>query len=198
MADRCRVVAVEHLTLDGVYQAPARADEDERGGFAHGGWSVTGDDPAMQKAIASYMGAGWSLLVGKTTYEDLYEGWQVRQPSSPMTKALTGVQKFVASHDPSYQLRWTNSTLLSGDAMEAVARLKREHDKTLIVFGSGVLVCSLMRRRLLDEVLMMVHPLVLGEGRRFFSDAPFASFALTSNSATASGVSVCTYELTPN
>jgi dihydrofolate reductase len=191
-------VAVEHLTLDGVYQAPARGDEDERGGFAHGGWSVARNDPEMQKAISRYMSSGWSLLVGKTTYEDLYEGWQIRQPSSPMTQALTAAQKFVASHDPSYALPWKNSTLLKGDAMEAVARLKQEHDKTLIVFGSGVLVCSLMRRRLLDELLVMVHPLVVGEGHRFFSDAPFANFALKSNSTTASGVVVSTYELTPN
>jgi len=78
MANQCKVVAVEHLTLDGVYQAPARRDEDDRGGFEHGGWSAAADDPEMQKAIGGYMSKGWSLLVGKTTYEDLYEGWQVR------------------------------------------------------------------------------------------------------------------------
>ena len=111
-----------------------------------------------------------------------------------MTQALTHVQKFVASHDANYELPWTNSTLLKGDAMEAVAQLKQEREQTLVVFGSGVLVCSLMRRHLLDELLIMVHPLVLGEGRRFFSDAPFASFRLTGNSITTSGVMVCKYE----
>src|SRR2546423_1307114 len=99
MANPRKVVAIEHLTLDGVYQAPARADEDQRDGFKYGGWSVATDDPQMQEVIGRYMTDGWSLLVGKTTYDDLYQGWQVRQPSNPITQALTNAQKFVVSRD---------------------------------------------------------------------------------------------------
>jgi dihydrofolate reductase len=112
----CKVVAIEHLTLDSVYQAPARPDEDTRDGFKHGGWSNDGNDPRMQEIISKYMVGGWSLLVGKTTYEDLYDAWAVNQPSSPMTKALTSVQKFVASHDSNYKLQWENSVLIADDA----------------------------------------------------------------------------------
>ena len=177
----CKVVAVEHLTLDGVYQAPGRPDEDTRDGFRYGGWgSVAGNDKKIQEAMSRHMDGGWSLLVGSTTYEDLYEAWPARQPSHPMTKALTNVQKFVASHNPNYRLPWENSILLEGDATDAVAKLKKKHDKTLIIFGSGVLVRSLMQQDLIDEFLLMIHPLVLGEGRRFFdSNTSFTKLMLT-------------------
>lgn len=112
--ETCRIVAVEHLTLDGVYQAPARPDEDTRDDFVHGGWALAGTTPRVQELIGKQMAGGWSMLVGRTTYEDLHEGWQVRQPDSPMTRALTSVQKFVVSRDPGYTPAWENSTLLAG------------------------------------------------------------------------------------
>lgn len=190
----CKVVAIEHLTLDGVYQAPGRSDEDIRDGFKHGGWAMAGDDPKIQEVIGKCMGGGWSLLVGRTTYEDLYEGWPIRQPSSPMTQALTSVQKFVTCHDFNYKLPWENSTLLTGDATETVANLKEEHDKTLVIFGSGVLVRSLMQRELVDEFVLMIHPLVLGEGHRFFGDKNlFTKFKLADAITTETGVMVATY-----
>ncbi|RUU51808.1 dihydrofolate reductase family protein [Mesorhizobium sp. M2C.T.Ca.TU.002.02.1.1] len=189
-----RIVAIEHLTLDGVFQAPARADEDTRNGFQHGGWGIAGSDPQMQEVIGRAMAGGWSLLAGRTTYEDLYEGWVVRQPASPMTKALTGAQKFVASHDAAYQARWENSTLLAGDAAEAVRKLKQDHDRTLVMFGSGKLLRALMRHRLVDELVLMVHPLVLGAGSRLFEagQAPSA-LKLSSQIATTTGVAILTY-----
>src|SRR5689334_20887200 len=140
----CKVVAIEHLTLDGVYQAPARADEDQRDAFKHGGWSTATDAPGTtQRVIGQHMQSGWRLLVGRTTYEDLYEGWHVRQPDSPMTEALTNVQKFVASRKSNYKPAWDNSTLLEGEATGAVSELKAAGGTPLIVFGSGVLVRSL-------------------------------------------------------
>jgi len=189
-----KIVAIEHLTLDGVYQAPARVDEDTRQSFKHGGWANAGDDPEMQRSIAKYMKGGWSLLVGRTTYEDLYEGWQVRQPSHPMTSALAQTQKFVATHDPKFQPFWSHSTLLAGEAIETVAKLKRGHDKTLVIFGSAVLVRSLLQGGLVDEFVLMIHPLVLGEGRRFFGEAAVPThLKLTEEVTTASGVMVATY-----
>ncbi|TPJ41594.1 dihydrofolate reductase family protein [Mesorhizobium sp. B2-7-1] len=189
-----RVVAIEHLTLDGVFQAPARADEDTRNGFAHGGWGIPGSDAQMQEAIGRAMAGGWSLLAGRTTYEDLREAWAVRQPASPMTRALTGAQKFVASHDAGYEPRWENSTLLAGDAGEAVCALKQGHDKALIMFGSGKLLRALMRHGLVDELVLMVHPLVLGEGSRLFEpgQAP-STLKLSSQLSTAAGVAILTY-----
>jgi dihydrofolate reductase len=192
---KCKVIAIEHLTLDGVYQAPARSDEDTRGGFDHGGWSLAANHAKMQDVVGKQIANGWSLLAGQTTYEDLYEGWHVRQPSHPMTKALTNAQKFVASHDPHYKLVWENSTLLEGDAADAVAKLKEEYDKNLVIFGSGVLVRSLMERGLVDTFVLMIHPLVLGKGRRFFDDAPLTKFTLVDEVTTETGVMLATYEL---
>jgi dihydrofolate reductase len=191
----CKVVAVEHMSLDGVYQAPGRSDEDSRGNFKHGGWSAPGDDPKLQQVISKYMTGGWSLVAGRTTYEHLYEAWHVRQPTHPMTQALTNVEKFVATRDRGYQLPWENSTLLAGDAGETVAKLKAAHDKTLVIFGSGVLVRSLMEHELIDELLLMIHPVVLGDGLRFFADAPFTKFALADELTTGTGVVVSTYQL---
>lgn len=193
----CRVVAIEHLTLDGVYQAPACPDEDVRGGFSHGGWGVKdGGDPGLQQAMGRQMAGGWSLLVGSTTYDDLYEAWPRRQPSNPMTQALTNVRKFVASRDRNRKLPWANSILLQGEAAAAVAGLKQEHDRTLVIFGSGALVRSLMGHGLVDRFLLMIHPLVLGEGLRLFDGGvPPAKLRLVDHSTTDSGVLVATYEL---
>lgn len=193
----CKVIAIEHITLDGVYQAPARADEDKRDDFQHGGWSAATDAPEVtQAAISTYMEKGWRLLAGQTTYEDLYEGWHVRQPEHPMTQALTNVQKFVASHDTQYKPIWDNSTLLEGDANDAVAKLKAAGGTPLIIFGSGVLVRSLMQRGLVDEFVLMIHPVVLGEGRKFFDEAPFTKLKLVNETAAHTGVIVTTYRLT--
>jgi dihydrofolate reductase len=190
-----KIVAVEHLTLDGVYQAPARADEDTRGGFKHGGWSEGDHDPELQEAVGQYMGGGWALLAGRTTYEDLYEGWHVRQPSSPMTKALTDVQKFVVTRSRDYSPAWDNSTVLAGDAAQTVAKLKAEIGKPLIIFGSGELVRSLMPGQLVDDFLLMIHPIVVGQGRRLFDAAlPLTKFRMTKKLITSSGVIVATYQ----
>lgn len=189
-----RIVAIEHLTLDGVFQAPARADEDTRNGFEHGGWGNPGSDLKMQEAIGRAMAGGWSLLAGRTTYEDLYEGWAVRQPASPMAKALTDVRKFVVSHDARYALLWENSTLLSGEAAATVRELKQDHDNSLIMFGSGALLRTLMQHGLVNELMLMIHPLVLGEGIRLFETGQAPSrLNLSSHVVTATGVAMLTY-----
>ncbi|HEX7755281.1 MAG TPA: dihydrofolate reductase family protein, partial [Niabella sp.] len=191
-----KIVAIEALTLDGVMQAPGRPDEDTRDGFEYGGWAKTGDDPEMRNVIGKYMTAGWSLLVGRITYEDLYESWKVRHPSDPMAQALSNVQKFVVCHDPDYHLPWEHSTLLAGDAVNMIARLKKEHNKTLIIFGSGVLVRSLMQYELIDEYVLQIHPLVLGKGYGLFKGAGQASrLRLTDTVTTSTGVIIATYQV---
>lgn len=191
-----KIIAIEQLTLDGVFQGPASAEEDTRNGFKLGGWSAAGDDPKMREAIGRYMGQGWSLLAGTRTYQDLYQAWPVSKPDDPMTAALTKPEKFVVSHNPDYQLPWENSTLLAGEVAETVAKLKNEHDKALLIFGSAELVRTLLEANLLDELLLIVHPVVLGDGLRLFDQGtPHTKLQMIAQEKTASGVSIVTYQV---
>ncbi|HEY4131336.1 MAG TPA: dihydrofolate reductase family protein [Gemmatimonadaceae bacterium] len=189
-----RLVAIEHLTLDGVMQGPARPDEDTRDGFVYGGWSAAGNDPLMQQVIGEQMGAGWALLAGRTTYQDFAKVWPARKPN-PMAEALDRVEKFVVSRTLTEPLPWQNSVLLTGDAADAVAQLKREHQRTLIVFGSGVLLQSLMPHNLIDTYVLQIHPIVLGTGRRFFpAGTALDKLDLIDSKHTKTGVIITTYQ----
>src|SRR5947209_6964926 len=190
-----RVIVMNWVTLDGVMQGPARPDEDTRDGFEHGGWGAAAYDPAMQQAIGARMGPSWSLLVGRVTFEDFADVWPNRPQPNPMGDALTNARKFVASKTLKEPLPWQNSTVLKGDAAEAVGRLKSERPDNLVIFGSGVLVQSLMRRGLVDEFVLQVHPIVLGTGRRLFPDSTaLTKLRLVESLITSTGVIVATYE----
>ncbi len=188
-----RVVVVNHVTLDGVMQAPARPDEDRRGGFTHGGWARPYGDAVMAKAMSEGMAQGAALLLGRRTYEDFYNVWPARV-DDPISAVLTNSRKYVASTTLTEPLPWANSTLLSGDAADAVARLKQQPGKDLVILGSGVLIRSLMRRNLIDEIRLTIHPLVLGSGQRLFADTGTAmTLNLVSTQSTTTGVIMATY-----
>jgi dihydrofolate reductase len=188
-----RVVVTEHLTLDGVMQAPGRADEDDRGGFEHGGWEPPYGDQVIGEVLGAGMARDGAILLGRRTYEDFAAFWP-KQKDNPFTPLLNQRRKYVASTTLTEPLPWSNSTLLAGDAAEAVAELKRRVDGDLAVLGSGELVQSLMRRDLVDEYLLMIHPLVLGSGRRLFKDrAAFAALRLVDSRTTTTGVVIATY-----
>jgi dihydrofolate reductase len=189
-----RVVVTNHLTLDGVMQAPGRPDEDRRGGFEHGGWAVPGNDEVMGRVLGEGMARGGSLLLGRRTYEHFYGYWP-HQSDNPFTEVLNNVQKYVASTTLQEPLPWSNSTLLEGDAAEAVAKLKEQPGGGIGVLGSGELLQSLMRRDLVDEYLLMIHPLVVGSGRRLFRErGPFAALRLVDSVTTTTGVVIATYQ----
>ena len=136
------------------------------------------------------------LLFGRRTYERFHSFWP-QQKGNPFTAILDSAQKYVASRTLTEPLPWKNSTLLQGDAAEAVARLKQEPGKDLLIFGSGELVQSLMRRDVVDEYLLLIHPLVLGSGRRLFADGgAFAALRLVDSKTTTSGVVIATYRPT--
>jgi dihydrofolate reductase len=188
-----RVVVVNHLSLDGVMQAPGRADEDTRGGFSHGGWATARNDAAMSEAIGERMGApGGGLLLGRRSYEDMLAAWNDR--GGPYKDALNEAPKYVASTSPTTPLEWPNSTLLHGDVPAAVADLKRGSGGNLVIMGSGQLIRSLLPHGLIDEYLLMIHPLLLGGGRRLFGDDDqFAELQLLDCTATGKGVLLSTY-----
>jgi dihydrofolate reductase len=186
-----KVVVFTNLTLDGVMQAPGRPDEDRRGGFEHGGWAAP--YVAMAQAGES-MATIDALLLGRRTYEDFYAVWPKRK-DNPFSAMLDNMQKYVASRTLEEPLPWINSTLLKGDAAETVARLKQKQGKDLVVMGSGELVQSLMRSNLVDEYVLLIHPLVLGSGRRLFPDGgTFAALRLAGTRTTNNGVVIATYQ----
>jgi dihydrofolate reductase len=188
-----KVVVITNLTLDGVMQAPGHSDEDTRGGFEHGGWAAPFGAMQQPEAGAAFANMG-ALLFGRLTYERFYAFWP-NQTNNPFTAFLNNIPKYVASSTLEEPLPWSNSTLIKSDVAETLAELKAEQDKDLVVFGSGVLVQSLMRWNLVDEYVLLIHPLVLGSGRQLFSrDGTFAALTLRDSKTTTNGVIVATYE----
>lgn len=186
-----KVVVLTNLTLDGVMQGPARPDEDRRGGFEHGGWAAP--YAAMEATGNTFASAG-ALLFGRRTYEHFYAVWP-KQTNSPYTAFLNTIPKYVASTTLKEPLPWSHSMLLQGDAAQAVSQLKEQPGKDLLIMGSGELIQSLMRANLIDNYVLLIHPLVLGSGRRLFPDGgAAATLRLVATSTSDKGVVIATYQ----
>ena len=189
------ITAIESVTLDGVMQAPGAADEDTRGGFAHGGWGPPYMDHVMGEAMGGGMAAGGPLLFGRRTYEQFASFWPHQTDGNPFTPVLDAAQKYVASSTltSESELPWRNSTLLGGDVPAAVRALKEQDGKDIGILGSGVLVRSLLDHGLIDELVLLIHPLVLGDGRRLFPEqGPTYRLDLNSAITTTTGVIIGT------
>ena len=167
-----KLVVNEFLSLDGVAQAPGAADEDPSGGFAHGGWHMRymEDEAAREWVLRSIVEAGGYLL-GRRTYE-IFAGYWPNAPEEEQVIAepLSTKPKHVASTTLSEPLGWQSSTLLDGDVADAVAALKQEGDDELHVIGSTQLVQTLIEQELVDELRLMLDPVLLGGGKRIFRD----------------------------
>jgi dihydrofolate reductase len=189
-----KVVVYNHMTLDGVMQAPSHPDEDRRGGFEHGGWTVPNADEVMLADATEGMSDTGTLLLGRVTYEHFAASWPHQPEDNPFTAVMNNFEKLVASRTLKSPLEWNNSHLLEGEATEAVARLKEGEGNNLVVLGSGNLIQSLMRAALVDELILPIHPLVLGSGRRLFgAEAPYAKLELTESKPTTTGVIIAKY-----
>jgi dihydrofolate reductase len=187
-----KVVLFENVSLDGVMQAPGRPDEDRRDGFEHGGWAMPYADAVQGEVAGAFMVKTGGLLLGRRTYEDLLAYWNTTD--SPFKDALNDTAKYVVSTTLKEPLPWPNSTLLKGDVLTAISRLRAEPGKDLVVLGSGELAQSLMRGGLVDEYLLLINPLVLGSGRRLFAaGATFAKLRLIDSTVTTTGVIIATY-----
>jgi dihydrofolate reductase len=193
-ATMSKLVVNENVTLDGVMQAPSGHEEDRRGGFEHGGWAPPYFDQVMADVAAEGIAKGGALLFGRRTFEQFASFWSTQTDDNPFAAVLNERQKYVASTTLKEPLPWRNSTVLEGDAMEAVATLKEQPGGDLVVLGSGELVASLMRHDLVDEYVLLIHPLVLGSGRRLFTEGgPSAALRLVDTKTTTTGVVVATY-----
>ncbi|SRR6476661_6092669 len=186
------ITVVNHVTLDGVIQAPAAPDEDRRGGFDRGGWASANADAVMGKAMAARVPDGESaLLMGRRTYEDLASVWPNASPDEPNTARINAARKHVATRTLRDPLEWEGASVLQGDAAEAVGALKESVHLTIL--GSGELIRSLQPHGLIDEYLLMIHPLVVGRGVRLFGEGSDADLELVDSVTTTTGVIIATY-----
>jgi dihydrofolate reductase len=189
-----KITAILSMSLDGVIQGPGRADEDTRGGFDRGGWAAPYNDEVMAQRMGERMSSSGTMLFGRRTYEDFYGYWP-KQTNNPFTPYLDAATKYVVSTTLSEPLPWQNSILLSGDPATSVADLKSQSGPDLGVVGSAQLVRALLKERLIDQYLLLIHPLVLGQGRRLFDDrGPEVDFELVDSVTTSKGVIIATYQ----
>lgn len=188
-----RVVVVNHLSLDGVLQAPGGPEEDTRGDFRHGGWAHLGNDPRLVDAMGARMGQDFSWLFGRRTYDQMLGYWN--EVGGPFKDGLNQTPKYVASSDPTADLPWPSSTLLTGDVPTAVAALRQRPGGNLVIMGSGQLVRSLLPHGLVDELFLMIHPVLLGSGQRLFGDDESVhGLRLVEATTTESGLLLTTYQ----
>ena len=188
-----KLIVSTFLTLDGVMQAPGGPGEDDSGGFAYGGWSVSYWDDMMGQVMGEAMSVPFGIVLGRKTY-DIFAAYWPTAPEEAGGKPLNEATKYVASRSRP-ALEWRNSVLIEGDAAEGIAALKKEDGPELQVHGSGNLIQTLLRRGLVDQYRLWVFPLVIGSGKRLFSDGTIpAGLKLTDSKVSTTGVVIGTYE----
>ena len=179
---------MEHISLDGVIQQSADGD------FPYGDWSVPYRTPAGLDAVLAAHGGSFDLLLGRRTY-DLWSAFWPKAPSSPMADRLNAATKFVATHRPE-SLEWGPCEDLGADIIEGVRRIKSQDGPDLVLWGSSTLTSTLLEHGLADEVVLIVYPVLLGTGRRFFAQGtPAQEFTVDSTKATPSGAILSTYKV---
>jgi dihydrofolate reductase len=188
-----KLIVTTFLTLDGVMQAPGGPDEDESGGFPHGGWSVSHFDEQVGHFMEETMSPPFDLLLGRKTY-DIFAAFWPHAPEEAGSKPLNDATKYVASRGRP-KLGWAESVLIEGDVADGVAALKEEDGPELQVHGSANLIQTLLQHNLVDRFRLLVFPVVIGTGKRLFSDGTIPSgLKLRGSTVSPSGVVMGTYE----
>jgi len=186
-----KVIVLEHISLDGVIQAPGGPDEDTSGGFAHGGWIASYSDAMLGTALRRQMNLPFDLLLGRNTYEIWAPYWPQHADAWLGVNAAT---KYIASNTMTSG-EWQPSVFLNGDIAEKVAKIKQQQGPDLHVWGSGNLIQTLIKHDLVDAFWLMIYPITLGVGKRLFADGTIPmSFKVTESIVTPNGVIVVNYE----
>ena len=186
-----KIIVLEHISLDGVIQAPGGQDEDTSGGFAYGGWIALLFRHGSWNALRRQMNLPFDLLLGRKTFEIWAPYWPQHADIWPGANAAT---KYVASNTMTSS-EWQPTMVLNGDIPEKVAKIKRQPGADLHVWGSGNLIQTLIKHDLVDAFWLMIYPLTLGVGKRLFADGTMPMrFKVTESQVTPSGVMVVNYE----
>jgi dihydrofolate reductase len=190
-----KLTLTEFVTLDGVSQGPGSPDEDTSDGFTQGGWLVPHMDEEFVQQAADWFNEADALLFGRRTYDNFSRDWpKITDPADPFAEKMNSIQKYVAS-DSLMEASWAPTTILSGDVPAQVAELKRQPGRELQIHGSARLSQSLLTVGLVDELRLVIAPVVVGNGRRLFPEggAP-AGLRLVRSKTTPGGLAVLVYE----
>jgi len=186
-----KVTVLEHITLDGVIQAPGGPDEDTSNGFAYGGWISSYSDEILGMALRKQMNLPFDLLVGRKTFDIWAPYWPQHVDVWPGVNRAT---KYVASNTTTSS-EWQPSVFLNGDVADKVAKIKRQEGPDLHVWGSGILLQTLLQHDLVDAFWLMIYPIALGAGKRLFADGTIPmAFKVTDSQVCPSGVIIVNYE----
>jgi dihydrofolate reductase len=190
-----KLTLMEFLSLDGVAQGPGSPDEDTSDGFTQGGWLVPHMDETFIQLAANWLNEADGLLFGRRTYDTFARDWpNITNPDDPFTEKMNGLPKYVASHSLA-KADWHPTTILSGDIPAQVAELKRQPGRELQIHGSARLAQSLLAAGLLDELRLVIAPVVLGHGRRLFPEGGDpAGLRLLHHETTPGGLAIHVYE----
>ena len=184
-----KLKVIEHISLDGVIQHSA-----DDGDFPYSDWTAPYRTPAGRDAVMAAHGERFDLLLGRRTY-DIWSGFWPKAPSSPIADGINAATKFIVTHSPE-TLEWGPFEAVGPDIVEGIRRIKSQDGPDLILSGSSTLTSTVLERGLADEVVLIVSPVLLGTGKRFFADGtPARSFELVSKQATPTGVILSTYKV---
>ena len=186
-----KIIVLEHISLDGVIQAPGGPEEDTSDGFAFGGWSMAYSDEKIQTALMKKMNMPFDLLLGRKTFDIWAAYWPQHSDIWPGVNTAT---KYVASNTMTSH-EWQPSVFLNGDIAEKISEIKKQQGPDLHVWGSGNLLQTLIKHDLIDVFWLMIYPLTLGSGKRLFADGTIpAAFNVTETIVGPTGVIVASYE----
>lgn len=186
-----KIIVLEHITLDGVIQAPGGPEEDTSGGFAYGGWSAAYSDEKVMTALMKKINMPFDLLLGRKTFDIWAAYWPQHADLWPGVNPAT---KYVASNTMTSH-EWQPSVFLNGDIAEKITEIKKQQGPDLHVWGSGNFLQTLIKHDLVDVFWLMIYPITLGSGKRLFTDGTIpAAFKLTETIVGSTGVIVASYE----
>jgi dihydrofolate reductase len=181
------LIIAEFITFDGVIQAPGGADEDTDGGFTHGGWTQPYWHDAIGEHFFQAMSGADALLLGRKTWQIHGSAFESME-DDPFASTLNNVRKYVVSTTLTSADAWRNSTLISGNIVEEIRKIKGEPGKNILLDGSSVLAHTLIENDLVDEFMLHVYPLVLGSGKRLFPDGKRVNLTLVESQTLPTGV----------
>lgn len=188
-----KLIASTFVSLDGIMQAPGGPDEDPTGGFTLGGWMFNYADGSADISTAGFDGKDRELVLGRRTYEIFEAYWPYQPAGDPIAGSLNAAKKYIVSRTRT-RLDWNNSTLLDGDVVAAITALKNQPGPDLQIIGSGNLIQTLQAASLIDEYNVWTYPVVLGRGKRLFSEnAKPSALRLVRSQTSSTGVVMSTY-----